>query len=546
MSKALKTLAVFVALIAAAAGWFFLAPRPLGGPVSYVVTDGVSMQPALHSDDLVILRDQPTYEVGDIAGFDSESLGRVVLHRIVDELPDGRLVLRGDNNDFVDVDHPRESDLLGAKWAVVPRGGKALTWVGDPLNAGLLAGATVLLLVGGVWAPGNRRRRRRAKHNAPRRSRDDSMPRQPFTTLVAIAALIAIVSALVGVAGWTRPERDRVIDDVGYAMKGTFSYSGTVDKSPAYQDGLITTGDPLFLKVVDEVRFRFDYEVEAGTPPSQVRSDGDMVVTLSDQTGWRYEQKIDTEATSSDEGGWIEGVVDVAKISTILTRFSRITEIQQAAYTLSIHPSIDVDGDIEGSSFEQNFAPKLDFALDPLRARIALPEGDPALEAAPDPLHPVVSGTVQVPREVPGAITVGPLRLPVAQAQILSIAGAVLALLLALIGWRGRRMTNEVEAISRRYGSRLLDTSSATAPIEQRTVGVKRIDELVRVADRGDKFVLHEQESGIHTYSVADEGIVFWYQVLEPEAAREVETARVVPRRLHPVTDHRSEVEKAL
>ena len=66
---------------AAVAAFFFLAPRQLGGWASYAIVSGTSMLPTLQEGDLVMARERPQYEVGDIVLFEVDG-GRVI-HRIV-------------------------------------------------------------------------------------------------------------------------------------------------------------------------------------------------------------------------------------------------------------------------------------------------------------------------------------------------------------------------------------------------------------------------------------------------------------------------------
>ena len=100
------------AAAALAAAWIVLAPASLGGSASYMVIDGVSMEPHLHRGDLVIVRAQASYGVGQVVAYHNLQLGRVVLHRIVSEAG-GSYAFKGDNNNFVDFYHPPSSELIG-------------------------------------------------------------------------------------------------------------------------------------------------------------------------------------------------------------------------------------------------------------------------------------------------------------------------------------------------------------------------------------------------------------------------------------------------
>lgn len=114
------------------------APRTIGGAVSYVITDGVSMQPMLHTGDVVVLRTTREYQAGDVVAYHSEQLNRTVLHRIV-RLDGSRAVMKGDANHWLDRDRPRVSELLGRSWIVIPGVGRILGWIREPWIVALLA-----------------------------------------------------------------------------------------------------------------------------------------------------------------------------------------------------------------------------------------------------------------------------------------------------------------------------------------------------------------------------------------------------------------------
>ncbi len=93
-----------------------------------------------------------------------------MLHRIIAR--DGsRYVFKGDNNNFVDPEHPAASQLIGALWVHIPRVGGVLQSVRSPALIGLLLAVGVILLTGVAAARQGRRRRaqRRAGESAGRR-----------------------------------------------------------------------------------------------------------------------------------------------------------------------------------------------------------------------------------------------------------------------------------------------------------------------------------------------------------------------------------------
>lgn len=139
--------------------WAFLAPPVLGGRNSYVITDGISMLPKFHAGDLVILREESSYHVGEVAGYHNGQLGVVVMHRIV-AINDGHYEFKGDNNDFTDSYHPTKRQIVGAEWLHLAGVGKYVEKLRAPVPA------AVLLAVLGLYAfsPRRRTRRQRKRH----------------------------------------------------------------------------------------------------------------------------------------------------------------------------------------------------------------------------------------------------------------------------------------------------------------------------------------------------------------------------------------------
>ncbi|MGH3413863.1 MAG: S24/S26 family peptidase [Marmoricola sp.] len=137
--------------------WALFAPTAIGGPASYVVTDGTSMLPRFHGDGLVITRARPDYHVGEIVAYHNKELHSVVMHRIVARAGD-RYVFKGDNNDFRDRFHPTKSGLVGQEWVYWPGAGRYLVMLRQPPVFAVIIAAAVLFA---FRAPARSRRRRR-------------------------------------------------------------------------------------------------------------------------------------------------------------------------------------------------------------------------------------------------------------------------------------------------------------------------------------------------------------------------------------------------
>ena len=140
--------ASILAVVALAGAWMFFAPTQLGGGTSYAIIVGNSMEPKIHRGDLAVVRKQSAYRVGDVVLYDSRELGTKVLHRIV-RVDGGRFVLKGDNNSFIDAEHPTEEQIVGSLWVTAPAVGRAAEWLREPLHSALLVGLVTLIALGG-------------------------------------------------------------------------------------------------------------------------------------------------------------------------------------------------------------------------------------------------------------------------------------------------------------------------------------------------------------------------------------------------------------
>jgi len=127
-----------------------LRPASLGGPVTYIIVRGSSMQPTYAAGDLVIVRQASAYRVDDVVAYrvpDREiGAGHIVIHRIVGG-DDNGFTLRGDNNPSLDPWTPRASDIVGEAWLTAPGLGRILAAIHQPLLLAAFAAAVAVAMV---------------------------------------------------------------------------------------------------------------------------------------------------------------------------------------------------------------------------------------------------------------------------------------------------------------------------------------------------------------------------------------------------------------
>jgi signal peptidase len=193
-------------VLVVAAWWSTIGPVGLGGPATFVIVEGRSMEPTLRSGDLVLARATSQHRVGDIVVFTTSDGRSHVMHRLVaGDAVDGWMT-RGDGNGRDDPWSLPDELILGRQLLVVPRGGSALAWTrAHPTGFIALVGALAALL--GIAGPRRPRPEplhpdlREALANSVRGTRRAGRPLVELGLLVAagVAAATGLV-ALVALA----------------------------------------------------------------------------------------------------------------------------------------------------------------------------------------------------------------------------------------------------------------------------------------------------------------------------------------------------------
>jgi signal peptidase len=170
--------------------WFvFLAPTTIGGPTAYIEVSGHSMDGTYETGDLVITREQDSYEVGDIVTFAVG--GSQVIHRIIGG--DGRTgyTLQGDNNPDPDPWHPTDAEVVGESWIRIPGKAWMLRLPTKPLFAGSASGLVALL-----YLLNDERRSRRTAGRDAGEGADRGQPVVGRKLAMRLAAMIGLPAAL--------------------------------------------------------------------------------------------------------------------------------------------------------------------------------------------------------------------------------------------------------------------------------------------------------------------------------------------------------------
>jgi signal peptidase len=136
-----------VAVLLAAGSIYMISTNGAGGIFGYsveVVASG-SMAPTIATGDLIVVKEQSSYKVGDVVTF-RDSSGNLVTHRIIAEGDDGAFTTKGDANNVADRSSVNTSDIVGSLVFVVPGGEVFVSFAQQPAVIGTLVFILVLLI----------------------------------------------------------------------------------------------------------------------------------------------------------------------------------------------------------------------------------------------------------------------------------------------------------------------------------------------------------------------------------------------------------------
>jgi signal peptidase I len=510
-----RTLAAVATVLVLGAAWFVLAPPQIGGNTRLVVTSGSSMAPKIHQGDLALVRRGGDPAVGDVILYHSHELHRSVLHRIV-ALDGNAFVMKGDNNDFRDAEHPTAGQVQGKLWIVVPGAGRVAAWLHQPANFAII----LFLLVFGSLAGGREiSRRRHGPAQRPLLPEKPSTPREPSDTVVA-AARGAFVPAGIGLVlfsllaffAWSAPDVRESTRPGGYSHTGVFSYAAAVPRSTVYPTGHVATGDAAFVKLVRRLNVSFAYRLDSSLP-SDVRGGIGLDARITDGTGWSRVVPITRVKPFDGPVARVDGVLDLNRFEAMGARLRDLTGSGTTTFTIALLPRVDVAGYAGSSVVNRVFAPELKFNLDAVALRL-----DAAGET-PAELTPRLEGTTTVSQ--PSLLDLGPVSLPVSQTRVFAGLGigATLLLLLgaaALLARSGAR--SEDERIKARYGSRIVRASTAI-PDGRWISDVEDVDALVRIAQHYDRVILQTDDGNATTFLVDDGVTVYRFRAQAGKAS---------------------------
>src|SRR5215216_2685868 len=224
------------------------SPTKWGGAVTYVIVDGNSMEPRFHLGDLVLVRKESAYEVGDAVVYRNEEMHRFVFHRIIATELD-HFVMQGDHNSWLDSYQPSDGDVIGKLWIHIPKIGKAVEWVRAPLHLSLIIGLLGGILMFDLFGGSSPRKKRRKLH-MPDLGRLSEGAFYGF-------GFLALLFLVVGIYSFFLP-LNHPIEKITYQQEGDYLYSA-MGAPGVYDTNMVRAGEPIFPKLTCIVNINFAY-----------------------------------------------------------------------------------------------------------------------------------------------------------------------------------------------------------------------------------------------------------------------------------------------
>jgi signal peptidase I len=506
-----------LALIALGLLWFYFAPVGLGGSTTYVVTDGISMEPLFHTGDLALVRGQSNYHVGEIVAYNSKVYHTVVLHRIIARAG-SRYVFKGDNNNFVDFEHPASSQLIGALWLHLPGWGARLRSLSSPALVGALVAFAVLLLTGVSFARGRRRRgrERRAAPSAGSPPRD-APPRTGGLAgeVLALGLLALFPFAVLGLLAFTRPATAPTPLKVPYRQSATFSYSAMATPGPVYPGDRAVTGEPLFTRVVNLVDLSFVYRFHAAAAHS-LAGEASLSATLASTSGWHTTLGLGRPIHFRGDRALLAATLDLPSLLGLMHSVNTTTGVG-GSYTLTLVPHVRVAGSLDNQPLSTAFSPPIQFTVGQGEIESSASVGGSSTSGQPsaNPFAPSVSGAVTGTRYQPRLLSFGIARLSVATAREIALGGIaiVVCVLLAIWALVRPRLGDESASIRARYGRLIVPVARMWQLPGVPVIDVADMDALAQIAAHYERSILYETSDEGEAYWVADESGQFRYAV---------------------------------
>ncbi len=477
--------------------WIAFAPANLGGKVSYVVVNGMSMEPGYHLGDLTLMRKAETYQVGDVVTYRDADMQAYVIHRIIG-VDQNSYVLKGDNNSWIDAYRPTDNEIIGRLWIHIPKLGKTFKWLWAPLNMALTVGVLGgILMAGTVLKPSQR-----GKQKAPSSVSFGGAVEGGLYLFGSLTLVFLGLSIFAFIRPLTRPA-----EKIQYQQESHFSYSAT-GTPVIYDTEIVRSGEPVFPRLTCFLNIAFTYNA-IGQQLQAVSGSHQLIARVWDeQSGWQRTIPMTDRTAFNGNTFSTTSALDLCQIVSLVNVLKQETGLRASNFTLEIIPQVMMTAIADGNQISDSFEPRLVFRFDEVHFSLSTPKGQE------DPLYLAKQSAAANSNIVPNSMSILGWKLPVATLRMIALIGLGLSLagLLAFGSRLLKAAQQSQEALIRlRYGSLMVNVYERDLRPTSTLIDVTTIDELAKLAERHNTVILHMALNFLHCYFVQCNGITYRY-----------------------------------
>lgn len=479
--------------------WFTLAPAQIGGPLTYVIVNGNSMEPGFILGDLVLVRTESTYGVGDAVVYHDPNLKQFVFHRIIGMELD-RFILQGDNNGWLDTYRPAQQEIVGRLWLHIPKLGKAIEWIRLPLNLAMMVGLFGAFIMIDMF--------KKTPQTRPVNGSPSIHFGERLQLLLAGCGLLTILFLALGIYAFTRPV-DKPAASIQYQQTGEYYYSATGTPG-VYDTDVVRSGEPIFPKLTCFLNIGYTYNIPGGSLQGIVGSHRMYARIMDVQSGWQRTIPLTPDTAFSGTAYFNMAALDLCQVEALVNLVEAETGLKQNLYTLEVVTDVSFVAGADGNPVQDTFSQTLVFTYDKVRFYL---NGD---GTQTDPLFFSKVGMVGSSASQVNTLSLFGLTLPIWSLRFFSAAGVVIfGLVSAFIGINlfQDATQNEVAMIRLKYGALLVNIHEQNLSPSTSVLDVSKMDDLARLAERNGGMILHMPRNFLHFYFVQSNGTTYRYVV---------------------------------
>ena len=500
-------LSLFVALMF----WLAFAPTQLGGQVTYVIVDGNSMEPKFRFGDLVLLRRQAAYQIGDAVTYQNAELGRFVFHRIVD-IQANHFVLQGDHNTWLDGYHPNQNEIVGKLWVHIPMLGKTIQWAREPIHLAITCGLLGGSMAAGIILNPSQRGKRRGNNS---KGHGDLLEAGLYLTGFLVLALLGLA-----IFAFTRP-LTRPAENIQYQQDGYFTYSAAGTPG-VYDTATIRPGEPIFPKLTCFLNVGMVYNITGGGVQQLAGSHQLYARVLDEKSGWQRTIPLQAETAFSENSYVSRADLDLCQIESMVTSVEEQTGLHPNIYTMQVISQTTISGTLDNKPIVDTFDSSLVFKFDDVHFHLE------ASSAQEDPLHTTKSGVISNSDQRPSTLSIAGLEISVQTLRMLSLFGLAISLSsLLLLSWFffNSTLNSQTDMIRLKYRPLLMDVHKINFQQDLPIVDVASMDDLAKLAERQSTMIMHMDVNYLHYYTVQSSGVTYRYVISSrPSRTRQGQT----------------------